>query len=111
MRCKFIAYPDASQAGQARFLRALADLGGKVHRSASGVAGGFQFLIEVEDRERFAELAGTPTRPIVTEDAPAARVPARRRDTWVPWVRADASLRDLERFLARCDPPDDAEVP
>lgn len=68
----FIAFPDDSAAGRARFTVALARCGAKVRRSFSGPP--MQFLVEVEDREEFARLAGTPKRPISTENAPVARV-------------------------------------
>lgn len=72
----FIAYPDSSRAGHARFLEALATCQAEVLRSHDGPP--MQFLVRAGCRRVFAELAGTATRPIVTEDAPRARVPSRR---------------------------------
>lgn len=68
----FVAYPDGSRAGLARFTVALAECSAKVRRSFSGPP--MQFLVEVEDREEFARLAGTAKRPIFTDNAPIAKV-------------------------------------
>lgn len=71
----FIAYPDDSRAGRSRFTIALALHRATVHRSWFGPP--MQFLVEVEDREEFAASAGTERRPIVTDNAPRARVSPR----------------------------------
>lgn len=68
----FIAYPDSSRAGLARFTEALTMPGAKVLRGYQGPP--IQFVVECEDREAFARAAGTESRPITTETAPRPRV-------------------------------------
>jgi hypothetical protein len=90
----FIAYPDWSKAGRARFLEAVAVFDAKILRRGGRVGPpehfAIHFLVECGQREAFAAAAGTSRRPIATEDAPKAR------------VRGESATAHTERLIVMC---------
>jgi DNA-binding PadR family transcriptional regulator len=76
----FIAYPDWSEPGRARFTAALHAFDARVLETSRGCLVAPHFLVSVVDREGFAKQAGTSTRPITTEAPPIARVETRATD-------------------------------
>jgi hypothetical protein len=67
---RYIAFPDASAAGRARFDHAADRLGVNVIRESLGPPRAV--LIETDDPDAFARACGTTQRPIVVDPAPVA---------------------------------------
>jgi hypothetical protein len=90
----FIAYPDWSKTGRARFLMAVAVFDVRILRRGGKVGPpddfAVHFLVECKQRKAFAAAAGTERRPISTEDAPKAR------------VRGESATEHLERLVIMC---------